>query len=96
MDASNHVHVYNFMTRELEYELDLKIKLSSVNISKNSLFLLVSKTDGESRIFNLQSKEPVKKFLGPIGGPNVIRSSFGGANEMFVSSGSEGRIDYII
>jgi WD40 repeat protein len=92
MGADHHIHIYNFVTRELEYEMDLKVKLCSVSISKDSLFLLVSKNDGEARIFNLETRESVKKFVGPKGGPDVFRSNFGGANESFITSGSHGML----
>lgn len=90
MDIEHHVHVYNFVTRALEYEMDLKVKLSSVSISQDSKYMLVSKTDGEARIFDLETRESIKKFVGQKGGGSVIRSDFGGANESFVTSGSEG------
>lgn len=91
MDRANHIHVYNFVTRELEYEMDLKVELSSVSISEDSRFMLVSKVDGEARLFNIESRETVKIFAGQKGGKFMIRSAFGGANESFVISGSEGR-----
>lgn len=91
MDNANHLHVYNFVTRELEYEMDLKVKLSSVSISQDSRYILVSKTDGEARMIDIETHEPTKNFVGQKGGEFVIRSTFGGANESFVVSGSEGK-----
>jgi len=93
MDNANHLHVYNFVTRELEYEMDLKVKLSSVSISQDSRHILVSKTDGEARIFDIETRDSTKVFVGQKGGEFVIRSAFGGANESFVISGSEGESD---
>lgn len=90
MDASHHLHVYNFVTRELEYEMDLKVKLTSINISQDSRYMLVSKIDGEARMMDIETRETIKIFTGQKGGEFVIRSSFGGANESFVISGSEG------
>ncbi|KAI9744371.1 MAG: hypothetical protein M1818_001900 [Claussenomyces sp. TS43310] len=89
MDRTNHIHVYNFVTRELEYEMDLKVELSSVNISHDSRQMLVSKVDGEARLFDIVTRETVKIFAGQKGGKFMIRSAFGGANESFVISGSE-------
>lgn len=89
MDNDNHLHVYNFITRELEYEIDLKVGLTSISISKDSKQLLVGKVDGEARLFDVDSRESVKTYVGPKMGEFVIRSSFGGANENFVISGSE-------
>jgi WD40 repeat protein len=90
MDCAHHLHVYNFITRELEYEMDLKVRLTSVNISQDSRYILVSKIDGEARMFDIETRESYKVFMGQKGGNFVIRSAFGGANESFIISGSEG------
>ncbi|CAG8960081.1 hypothetical protein HYFRA_00010559 [Hymenoscyphus fraxineus] len=90
MDSDCHIHVYNFVTRELEYEMDMKAKLSSVSISQNNRYLLVNKKDGQARMLDLDTRESPKFFqTGDRGGINVIRATFGGANESFVISGSE-------
>lgn len=94
MDNEDHIHVYNFVTRELEYEMDMKVKLSSISISANSRYLLVNKTDGEARMLDLDTREPYREFAsGNKGGKFVIRSAFGGANESFVITGSEGTFE---
>jgi WD repeat-containing protein 26 len=90
MDNANHLHVYNFVTRELEYQLDLKVNLSSISISQDSKYMLVSTTEGEARTIDIETRESVKIFAGQKAGKFVIRSCFGGANESFVISGSEG------
>jgi len=89
MDNATNIHVYNFMTREPEYSMDIKVKLTSVEISADSRFLLVGLTTGEAQLWDLEAREVVKTFAGSKGGNYVIRSSFGGANESFVVSGSE-------
>lgn len=91
MEHQDHVYVYNFLTRELEYEINLKVKLVSVAISQNSRHLLVNKNDGESRMFDLDTRETVRVFSsGDRQAKFIIRSGFGGANESFVITGSEG------
>ncbi|KAF4628889.1 hypothetical protein G7Y89_g9261 [Cudoniella acicularis] len=96
MSCDNHLHVYNFVTRELEYELDLKVQLSSVSISQNSRFLLVNTKDGQTRMLDLDTRESVRNFQSnDKGGTNVIRAGFGGANESFVITGSEAGLVYI-
>jgi WD40 repeat protein len=91
MDDQNHLHVYNFITRELEYEMELKSRPTSVRISEDSRFLLVNKTEGEAQLIDIVSRDPIQKYTGHSGGEYTIRSSFGGANESFVISGSEGK-----
>jgi len=89
-DHETHVHVYNFVTRELEYEMDLKCKTGSVSISQDSRYLLISKNDGETRMLDLETRETVHVFkTGERIGNNIIRASYGGANESFVTVGSE-------
>lgn len=89
VDDTNNIHVYNATTRELEYNLDLGARPTSVNISQDSRHLLVNKKDGEAQLIDLVTRNSVQKFLGHTGGDYLIRSSFGGANESFVTSGSE-------
>ncbi|PQE22834.1 wd domain-containing protein [Rutstroemia sp. NJR-2017a BBW] len=90
LGTSTFIHVYNFVTRELEYELDLKTRLCSVSISQNSRHLLVNTVDGEIRMLDIDTGEKVRSFVsGDKGGEYIIRSAFGGANESFVVSGSE-------
>jgi WD40 repeat protein len=91
MEDQDHVYIYNFLTRELEYEINLKVKLASVAVSQNSRHLLVNKNDGESRMFDLDNRETVRVFnSGDRQARFIIRAGFGGANESFVITGSEG------
>jgi len=89
MDERNWLHVYNFVTRELEYEWDLKARPTSVSISQDSRYLLVNKTDGEAILVDIATRDTIQKYRGHGGGDFVLRSDFGGANESFVISGSE-------
>ncbi|TGO12974.1 hypothetical protein BTUL_0079g00350 [Botrytis tulipae] len=85
-----HLYVYNFITRELEYELDLKVQLCSITVSDNSRHLLIHCNTGETRMLDINTGETIRIFVsGDKGGEFIIRSSFGGANESFVVSGSE-------
>lgn len=89
VDDNNSIHVYNAVTRELEYDLDLGSRPTSVSISQDSRHLLVNKQDNEAQLIDLVSRNSVQKFLGHTGGDYLIRSAFGGANESFVVSGSD-------
>jgi len=92
MDERNWLHVYNFLTRELEYEWDLKVRPTSVSISQDSRFLLVNKTDGEAQLIDITTRDAIQKYRGHSGGEYIVRSGFGGANESFVISGSDGKL----
>lgn len=89
MDCDKHIHVYNFETRDFEYKLDLKVRLTSVSISHNSRHLLVNQTNGLAQLIDLVLRTPVQHYTGHMGGDFVIRASLGGADEMFVITGSE-------
>jgi WD40 repeat protein len=91
MAHADHVYVYNFVTRELEYEINVKVRMASVAISQNSRHLLVNKNDGEARMFDMDTREMVRIFnSGDRQAEYVIPAAFGGANESFVITGSEG------
>ncbi|KAL6700045.1 WD40 repeat-like protein [Trichoderma pleuroticola] len=89
VDDLQNIHVYDATTRELEYDLELKSRPTSVSISQDSKHLLVNKQDGEAQLIDLATRNSIHKFLGHTGGEFLIRSAFGGANESFVMSGSE-------
>lgn len=93
MDDLNHLHLYNFMTRELEYEMELKSRPTSVSITQDSRYLLINTKDHEAQLFDIVTREVVQKYIGHTGGDYTIRSDLGGANESFVISGSEGKIN---
>jgi len=90
MDDLKTVHVYNAETRELAYELEFNERPTSVSISEDSRFILVNRRDGEAQLFEIGAQRSCQKFLGHKGDKYLIRSAFGGANESFVTSGSEG------
>jgi len=89
MDHERHIFVYNFVTRELEYTMDMKVKMTSISISQDSRYMLINKTDGEAALLDIETRQQVRIFTGQKAGEFVIRSNFGGANEAFVISGSE-------
>ncbi|KAH6892108.1 WD40-repeat-containing domain protein [Thelonectria olida] len=89
VDDAQTIHVYNAITRELEFDMELKARPTSVSISQDSRHLLVNKRDDEAQLIDLITRTSVQKFFGQTGGDYLIRSSFGGPNESFVLSGSE-------
>lgn len=88
-DNFSTMYVYNGITRDLQYELDLGARPISLAISRDSRQLLVNKEDSEAQLVDLITRTTVQKFLGHKTDQCVIRASFGGANESFVMSGSE-------
>ena len=83
--------VYNFVTREEEYSILLKVKMTCVSISQDSRYMLVNMADNEVQLIDIETAEVIRRFLGQKQGEFVIRSAFGGGDENLIISGSEGR-----
>jgi hypothetical protein len=64
--------------------------LTSVSISRDSKYMLISQNPNWIRMVDIDSGEEVRVFEGHVQEQFIIRSSWGGANEAFVASGSEG------
>jgi WD40 repeat protein len=90
MDERCNLHVYDYAARELVYDLALNARATCVSISRDSRYMLVNKEDSEALLVDIETRETVQKYSGQLGGQYTIRSDFGGANENFVISGSEG------
>jgi WD repeat-containing protein 26 len=86
------IHVYNLQTREEEYSMRLKSLLTCVTISRDSKYMLVNMANNELQLIDINSAEIVQRFLGQKQNDFYIRSTFGGADENLVISGSEGRV----
>ncbi|KAK7188939.1 WD domain-containing protein, partial [Paraphaeosphaeria sporulosa] len=90
----NKIQVYDFRSREklCEWHFD-DVKLTSVTISSDSRHMLVSMNKNKIRLIEIDTGREVQGFEGQIQENFIIRSSFGGADENFVVSGSEdGRV----
>lgn len=90
IDDQCNLHVYHYATREHLYDLTLNVRATSLSISRDSRYILVHKLDREAILIDIETRETVQKYTGHVTGQFTIRSDFGGANENFVISGSEG------
>lgn len=90
-DTEAKIHVYNLLTYEEDYCLPLPSKPTSVAISQDSRHVLISLAEGEIQLVDMETTAVVRHFKGQKQGEFVIRSTFGGAAENFVVSGSEGQ-----
>jgi WD repeat-containing protein 26 len=90
VSTEKRIHVYNYLTREEEYNVPLKMDLTCLSVSQDSRYMLVNMSDNEIQLLDIETADIVRRFMGQKQGHYVIRSTFGGANENFVISGSEG------
>lgn len=89
-EAEAKIHVYNLLTYEEDYCLPLSSKPTSVAISRDSRHMLINLAEGEIQLVDMETTAVIRRFKGQKQGEFVIRSTFGGAAENFVVSGSEG------
>ncbi|KAL3435497.1 WD40-repeat-containing domain protein [Aspergillus tetrazonus] len=89
VDVERKIRVYNFHTHEEEYILPLKSKATSVVVSRDSRHMLVNLTECQIQLIDIETSEVIRRFQGQKQSTFIIRSTFGGAAENFVVSGSE-------
>jgi WD repeat-containing protein 26 len=86
------IFVYDYITRAKLSDWSMgDAKLTSVAITQDSRYMLVSKNDSKIRLMDIETGQLLQTFIGHTQMEFVIRSSFGGAGETFVVSGSEGK-----
>ena len=91
LSAENQIHVYKFHTREEEYSMKLNKELTCVTITQDSDFMLVNMRKDELQLINISTGEVVESYEGQQHSMFQIRSTFGGADETLVLTGSEGK-----
>lgn len=88
------IHVYDLQTRDELYSKAINVEdLTSLNISQDCKSVLISRSDNEVQTLDIDTLEVVRRFTGHKQDSKqfIIKSAFGGANEAFVISGSEGK-----
>lgn len=90
ISSERQIFVYNFVTRVEEYHIKLEKKMTCLSISRDSRYMLVNLADNEVQLIDIETADIVRRFLGQKQAKFVIRSSFGGADQNLIISGSEG------
>jgi WD40 repeat protein len=67
-------------------------KLTSVTISKDSQHMLISMNPDKIKLMEIDNGEVIRDYEGHSQKHFIIRSTFGGADENFIVSGSEGKL----
>ncbi|KAH0288773.1 WD domain-containing protein [Aureobasidium namibiae CBS 147.97] len=91
----NRVIVYDFKTRLKLQEWVMEDRLTCATLSHDGKSLLVSMNEGRLLLLNSDTGEVLQRYTGLTQSEFVIRSTFGGAGENFVISGSEDSRVYI-
>lgn len=78
-----------------EFQLD-DTKLTSVTISQDSRHMLVSMSPDQIKLMEIDTGDVIQRFEAHVQKQFIIRSVFGGADENFVVSGSEGMCAYCL
>ncbi|CAD0092021.1 unnamed protein product [Aureobasidium vineae] len=86
----NRVIVYDFKTRLKLQEWVMEDRLTCATLSHDGKSLLVSMNEGRLVLLDSDTGEVLQRYTGLTQSEFVIRSTFGGAGENFVISGSEG------
>ncbi|KAI9676439.1 MAG: hypothetical protein M1817_000596 [Caeruleum heppii] len=95
ISTERRIYVYDFHTRDEEYSITLKVDFTCVSVSLDSRYILVSMSDSEIQLLDIETVEVVRRFKGHKQGNFIIHSVLGGAGENFVISGSEDSRVYI-
>jgi hypothetical protein len=94
--SEHSIAVYDFVSYKKLCEWNPDSKPTSITVSQDSRHMLVSMNPDTIELMEIDSAELIQKFEGHQQKQFIIRSAFGGADENFVVSGSEGKSTYII
>jgi WD40 repeat protein len=89
--SESSIVVFDFTSYEkiIDWQLD-DVKLTSVTISQDSRHMLISMNPDKIKLMEIDTGEVIQRFEAHQQREFIIRSVFGGADENFVVSGSEG------
>ena len=95
ISSEKQIFVYNFPTRQEKYSIVLRSKMTCISLSRDSRYMLVNMADNEIQLIDIETAEIVRRFLGQKQNEYVIRSTFGGADQNLIMSGSEGTLSLL-
>lgn len=87
------INIYNFLSHELEATIPLAFEPSYVSISQDCQSILVNTADHRVLLYSLISRQrdPIGEFTGHVHSNFDIKGCFGGADQRFIASGSQGQ-----
>ena len=90
-DTDGVLRCYDLRTHREEFAMQLSSRVTAISISRDSIHALLNLAAGEVHMYDLHTRDTVRKFVGQQQGTFTVRNCFGGAAENFVLSGSEGK-----
>ncbi|KAJ6502265.1 WD40 repeat-like protein [Mycena sanguinolenta] len=87
--------VFDIATRKNELSILFEGELTSLSVSTNSQYALVSRSPDDIQLWDLNLGRLVRKYTGQRQSKDIIRSCFGGLDSNFVVSGSEDSNVYV-
>ncbi|KAJ7510144.1 WD40 repeat-like protein [Mycena galericulata] len=81
--------VYDMASRRNESSVLFEGELTSLSVSQNSQYALISRSPDDIQLWDLNMGRLVRKYTGQRQSKHIIRSCFGGFESNFVVSGSE-------
>ena len=93
ISSEKEITVYRYVDRVFEYQMVVGSKMTCINISRDSRYVLINMANNEVQLFDLDTADIVRRFMGQKQSEFVLRSTFGGADQNLIMSGSEGK-DY--
>lgn len=91
-DTDGRLRCFDFRTHREDFAIQLSSRVTAISISSDSVYALLNLAAGEVHMFDLHTRDTVRKFVGQQQGTYMVRNCFGGAAENFVLSGSEGML----
>ncbi|KAJ6463825.1 WD40 repeat-like protein [Mycena vitilis] len=87
--------VFDLATKQVESSILFEGELTSLSVSQNSQYALVSRSPDDIQLWDLNLGRLVRKYTGQRQSKDIIRSCFGGLDSNFVVSGSEDSNVYV-
>ncbi|KAJ7047107.1 WD40 repeat-like protein [Mycena alexandri] len=87
--------VFDFATRRNEWSTLFDGELTSLSVSQNSQYALISRSPDDIQLWDLNTGRMARKYTGQRQSKDIIRSCFGGFESNFVVSGSEDSNVYV-
>ncbi|KAJ6630542.1 WD40-repeat-containing domain protein [Mycena sp. CBHHK59/15] len=81
--------IFDLASRRTESSIMFEGELTSLKVSQNSQYALVSRSPDDIQLWDLNSGRLIRKYTGHHQTKDIIKSCFGGFEETFVVSGSE-------